>query len=268
MSFFFPKLVDSNEGGRRQSAAPDPTPGGNTPGSQGPSQSQGASSPGNLTGRDPNLIYIGEKIKLADGREHIVQSGETLTSIAAHYGVSVSSIIAANGMTAPGIEPGRDPNLIRAGESIKIKLADGREIEHVIDSGETLTSIADKYGVSVQSIIDLNKMQGANLQPSTPNPTAPGGVATQPAAAGTGGTGATGSGASATTLPTQAELTRMKDRFNDLKSLPNSPFQDSDRALIDKAIADPSSLTNEERDRIRMLSLFEKTNPQQVANSV
>jgi LysM repeat protein len=175
---------------RNRSQGEDPPPQAvqsNPPDPGGNSTANGTTTAGNLSGRNPNLIYAGEQIKLADGRVHTVQSGETLTSIAAHYGVSVSSIIAANQMSATAIEPGRDPNVIYAGESVKVKLANGQEVDHVIDSGETLTSIANKYGVSVQSIIDLNKMKGANLQPSTPNPAAPGGVAPQtPATPGTG----------------------------------------------------------------------------------
>jgi LysM repeat protein len=55
----------------------------------------------NLAGRDPDLLYAGETIKIeVNGKviNHVVKPGETLSSIAAANGVSVASLIKTNGM--------------------------------------------------------------------------------------------------------------------------------------------------------------------------
>ena len=65
-----------------------------------------ASAPGgtnvfnNLAGRDPDLIYAGETIKLANGKTHLVKAGETLGGIAAANGMKLDDLIRANGMNA------------------------------------------------------------------------------------------------------------------------------------------------------------------------
>jgi LysM repeat protein len=79
---------------------------------------------------DPSFIYVGQLLEIADGRAgsgrhhlphrvprqsfgiHTVQYGETLSSIATHYRVSVESIVIANRIA--------DPSFIRAGESLRI----------------------------------------------------------------------------------------------------------------------------------------------------
>jgi len=52
------------------------------------------------------------KATTAEGRTHTVSRGETLASIAAKYGVSVSAILSANSIS--------DPNLIKVGQKLVI----------------------------------------------------------------------------------------------------------------------------------------------------
>jgi murein DD-endopeptidase MepM/ murein hydrolase activator NlpD len=54
---------------------------------------------GNLQGRDPDLIYADEKIMI-NGKEVTVQSGDTLSSLAAKHGTTVDKLIAENKMDA------------------------------------------------------------------------------------------------------------------------------------------------------------------------
>jgi N-acetylmuramoyl-L-alanine amidase len=72
---------------------------------------------------NPNLIVAGSKITVSGGdgasatasmggATHTVQAGETLSDIAARFGVSVSSLARANGI--------QNPNLIVAGTSISV----------------------------------------------------------------------------------------------------------------------------------------------------
>ncbi|MGH8926050.1 MAG: LysM peptidoglycan-binding domain-containing protein [Acidimicrobiia bacterium] len=72
---------------------------------------------------DPSLIYVGTMLRLAGPAApevplaassvvHIVAEGESLNSVAAHYGTSVSQLVSTNGLA--------DPNLIRVGQELTV----------------------------------------------------------------------------------------------------------------------------------------------------
>lgn len=93
------------------------------------------------------------------GAVHVVQLGETLTGIAARYGVSAEAIAAANGIF--------NWNYIFAGQQLTIPgsyrpPAPGHGGPppaggyHVVRLGETLYGIAWQYGTSVSSILAAN----------------------------------------------------------------------------------------------------------------
>lgn len=86
-------------------------------------------------------------------RFHTVKSGETLSAIARDYGTTVGDIMRLNGMNA-------DSKLI-VGERIQIPPS-GKTIlrgrTHTIQSGETLSAIAQQYGTTVGDIMRLNGM--------------------------------------------------------------------------------------------------------------
>ena len=76
---------------------------------------------------------------------HIVQSGETLYSIAERYGVE-PSVLAFNNDVA-------NPLKLPVGQPIAIVVP---TVEHTIQSGETLNSIASLYGVTVNDLYRVN----------------------------------------------------------------------------------------------------------------
>ncbi|PRQ02838.1 Muramidase-2 precursor [Enhygromyxa salina] len=101
--------------------------------------------------------------------EHEVAPGQTLSGIAVKHGVSQRSIERAN--------PRLDPNKIRSGQKLKVclpgkssnskkkksssssgKSCGGGKIitEHEVRSGDTLSGIAAKYGVSVDTVVARN----------------------------------------------------------------------------------------------------------------
>ncbi|HEY63168.1 MAG TPA: LysM peptidoglycan-binding domain-containing protein [Caldilineae bacterium] len=100
--------------------------------------------------------------------EHIVQPGEWLSAIAEKYGVSPEAIIRANNLTRP--------DLIYPGQKLIIPISGagspgraegggrmpGRKI-HIVQRGETLQSIALRYGVTVNEIIAANGIINPNL---------------------------------------------------------------------------------------------------------
>jgi LysM repeat protein len=91
---------------------------------------------------------------------HIVQSGETLYSITRSYGVDMWAIARANGIT--------NPNHIYAGQRLVIPTGQAGDIGHtgtvyIVQSGETLYSIANRYGMSVWAIARANGITNPNL---------------------------------------------------------------------------------------------------------
>jgi LysM repeat protein len=125
----------------------------------------------------PTLVNAGGCPDGGEMIEHQVASGQTLSGIAVKHGVSQRSIERPN--------TGLDPNKIREGQKLKICLpgkessssssssksssssskssSTGRSCgggntiaEHEVESGETLSGIASKYGVSVESIQNRN----------------------------------------------------------------------------------------------------------------
>ena len=90
---------------------------------------------------------------------HVVGWGETLFSIARHYGTSVEAVCAANGIT--------NPAHIYAGQRLVIPSATSANINaptvpataeatHVVGPGENLYRIALRYGTTVQALAQLN----------------------------------------------------------------------------------------------------------------
>jgi LysM repeat protein len=89
--------------------------------------------------------------------EHVVAWGETISIIAARYGVTVEDIVAANNLT--------DPDLIRAGDVLIIPGASAPTAEpgvHIVRQGETLQSIASMYGTTAEAIALANGIINQN----------------------------------------------------------------------------------------------------------
>ena len=92
--------------------------------------------------------------------EHVVQPGETLNQIATEYGVSAAALAEANGIT--------NGNLIRVGQRLVIPGLTVREAQaargnrHVVQSGESLSGIAQRYGVTTEAIMALNSLDDPN----------------------------------------------------------------------------------------------------------
>lgn len=87
---------------------------------------------------------------------YVVQPGDTLTRIAARYGITVSQLAAANGL-------GRNA-WVYAGQRLTIPGTPLDPVpapsgsEHVVQPGETLMSIAVRYGVTISELGALNGM--------------------------------------------------------------------------------------------------------------
>lgn len=124
---------------------------------------------------NPNLIYLGQSLRIATnstqtGAEtrgtgsivYTVQRGNTLSQIANAYGVTVAHIVEINNLT--------NPNLIYPGEKLRITESTSTNLNpitqnnfYTVQSGDTLSGIARRYGVTVQYLVNLNGIRNPNL---------------------------------------------------------------------------------------------------------
>ncbi len=94
-------------------------------------------------------------------RWHIVQKGETLSSIGRKYGVSVHVLKEVNSLTTSRIKP--DMKLLIP--SRRDVSSSTERIVHVVTRGETLYRIALKYNTSVEKIKEWNNLKDNLISP-------------------------------------------------------------------------------------------------------
>ncbi|EMW5994206.1 LysM peptidoglycan-binding domain-containing protein [Enterococcus faecalis] len=99
----------------------------------------------------PDLTTVPDKQPEAT---HVVQYGETLSSIAYQYGTDYQTLAALNGLT--------NPNLIYPGQVLKVN---GSAVSNVytVQYGDNLSSIAAKLGTTYQALAALNGLANPNL---------------------------------------------------------------------------------------------------------
>lgn len=87
---------------------------------------------------------------------HVVQDGETITSIAALYEVSVADFLLVNGLD--------ETSLIFPGQSLFIPGAEGTAIPttYLVQAGDTLTSVAWLFSTSPEAIASANRLVSDN----------------------------------------------------------------------------------------------------------
>lgn len=112
------------------------------------------------TGSDPSLIYIEEEAILfsrpVSFSSYMVQSGDSISSISEKFNLeNISTLIGVNDIA--------NTRLLRAGQEIEIPSADG--LRYTIKTGDSLASIAQSYGASVESILDVNELSSSVLLP-------------------------------------------------------------------------------------------------------
>jgi LysM repeat protein len=104
---------------------------------------------------------------------HTVKLGDTLDKVARAYGTSAPAIIAANGIRNPDLIwvgqklliPGRtQPGAPAAQPTTKPKPqpAPASPVIHVVQPGDTLGRIANRYGTTVAAIMEANALPSAN----------------------------------------------------------------------------------------------------------
>jgi LysM repeat protein len=100
---------------------------------------------------------------------YTVQSGETLSEIAARFNTTTARLIQINGIG--------DPDLVMSGTRLRVPVSSQRSAsasssapavnrnasEHVVQPGESLSVIAERYGTSVSRLVALNQLADPEL---------------------------------------------------------------------------------------------------------
>ncbi|WP_457767085.1 LysM peptidoglycan-binding domain-containing protein [Cyanobium sp. ULC065] len=142
--------------------------------------------------KDPDLVTAGTRLTVPGGASsgagssaggrgsYTVKPGETLSEIADRLGTTVQRLIELNGI--------RDPDMVAEGTRLVVPGAPAaarpaavnrNAREHTVQPGETLSGIADRYGVPMSRLMALNKLSQPDeiqagsrlvLRASTPAP--------------------------------------------------------------------------------------------------
>ena len=124
---------------------------------------------------DPASISVGQRLIIPDQQiaveinpsphsvEHVVQPGETLNRIASAYDLTVDQLVSVNNLD--------NPNAIYVGQVLilpQLNVAQNAvmqtvNLEHVVLQGETLGRIAERYGSTVEALIQANDLIDPSL---------------------------------------------------------------------------------------------------------
>ena len=172
---------------------------------------------------DPGHVIVGQKLviptesaptrartaaKTASASTHRVVSGDTVSHLAARYGTTVSAISKANSLDGRAF--------IRAGQVLTIPGRGGsstpppssapprKAVNHTVRSGETVSSIAARYGTTVKAVVAANDLDSRALIRAGEKltvPTASGSTQTKKASSGRTSSGLVGDSFAGCTYP-------------------------------------------------------------------
>ena len=148
------------------------------------------------------LIRIGETLVIPGGASasiaasniaagttrgtYVVQSGDTLWSIALKFGTSVTGLAQLNGVSNPSLIRVNQPLTIPAGATAPVvstnasvsAVAPAPASTYIVVRGDTLSSIASRFGISVSAIASANALTNPSIIRTGQSLTIPGGIPT------------------------------------------------------------------------------------------
>lgn len=122
-----------------------------------------------------NVIYVGQVLTIPlpeipiGAQQYVVQPGDTLYSIAQHLGVEVDALMRANGLTNGYYLQVGQVLIVPAGGTLpspsnRVQAAGvNPRRTHVVQPGDSLSSLAVMYDVAAQDIALVNALENPNL---------------------------------------------------------------------------------------------------------
>jgi LysM repeat protein len=112
--------------------------------------------------------YVATPKRAAGALNHTVVTGDTLGSIASKYGVAVSELKGANGLTNNELWVGMKLSLPEKGSQLKTQTArkatDNLRKDYTVKRGDTLGVIAKHHGVTVKELKKANNLRSSNIR--------------------------------------------------------------------------------------------------------
>lgn len=125
-----------------------------------------------------SLIFPGQVLALIDApaarpapaeiRRHTVADGETISGIAASYGLSISDVLSTNGLGPQSlIFPGQSivlPDSASPVPAASVAPAPpAAPTSHTVVAGDTISRIAERFGTSIQAVLDANGLDWSSV---------------------------------------------------------------------------------------------------------
>jgi LysM repeat protein len=108
-----------------------------------------------------NAIVPASQSKANAATVHVVKRGDTVNSIAKQHGISITTVLAMNKLSATAIIfPGQR---LLIGSVIPKHAKAPVPIEHLVEPGETLASIANFYGIDLNNLLSANGFNESSL---------------------------------------------------------------------------------------------------------
>ena len=112
---------------------------------------------------NPNHIYPGEVLLISgvyetttgNGTQYTVRSGDCLSTIAEKYSMSWKDIARVNGINSPYI--------IYPGQVLYLSFTTNTAQYYTVQSGDTLSEIANRYGTNYYTLAELNGIENPNV---------------------------------------------------------------------------------------------------------
>ncbi|EOW1947737.1 LysM peptidoglycan-binding domain-containing protein [Enterococcus hirae] len=101
----------------------------------------------------PDSTTVAEQPLVA--QTHVVQYGETLSSIATRYSTTYQTLASLNGLS--------NPNMIYAGQVLKVSGVASATRTYTVQYGDNLSLIATKLGTTYQTLAQRNGLSNPNL---------------------------------------------------------------------------------------------------------
>jgi LysM repeat protein len=108
-----------------------------------------------------NPVLPASQAKANAATVHVVKRGETVNSIAKKHGISITTVLSINKLSATAIIfPGQR---LTIGSVIPKKIKSVVPMEHVVQANETLATIANHYGIALPELLSVNGFTDSSL---------------------------------------------------------------------------------------------------------
>jgi LysM repeat protein len=104
------------------------------------------------------VVVTAATMSLSSGAQagtYVVRSGETLSGIATRHGTSVPALARLNHLD--------DPDLIIAGQRLRIGRGGRGMRTHTVVAGDTLSGLAARFGTSIAALARANRLRNPNV---------------------------------------------------------------------------------------------------------